>query len=156
MQTLEITNEEKLQCASQYVSYIRSLACRKASREQEIESLRNTLGSTLSTLGIRISKSPSPDAIPNTVIRLDAIIATYEMELAEYVQGLEQFIQAIDQLEPLHAQVLTLHYVDGLEYLEVAERIGYNISHVYRLRAAALIALYDVMPYEWRFAKDDS
>ena len=52
--------------------------------------------------------------------------------MAEFDSGLENSIitEALDKLSDNHKQVLTLHYIEGLKYREIAERIGKPIGTV--------------------------
>ena len=61
---------------------------------------------------------------------LENVGGSYEM--AEFDSGLENSIitEALDKLSDNHKQVLTLHYIEGLKYREIAERIGKPIGTV--------------------------
>ena len=83
---------------------------------------------------------------------LENVGGYYEME--ENGSGLDNSIitEALDKLSDNHKQVLTLHYVDGLKYREIAERInkpiGTVMSRINQAKAKlkgnnALIAMFE-------------
>ena len=61
---------------------------------------------------------------------LENVGGYYEME--EFGNGLDNSVitEALDKLSDNHKQVLTLHYIEGLKYREIAERIGKPIGTV--------------------------
>ena len=61
---------------------------------------------------------------------LENVGGYYEME--EFGNGLDNSVitEALDKLSDAHKQVLTLHYIEGLKYREIAERIGKPIGTV--------------------------
>lgn len=51
----------------------------------------------------------------------------------------DEIVSAINELEnPDHRQVLTMRYIDGLEFIEIAQELGYSLDWVWRLHRAAL------------------
>ena len=61
---------------------------------------------------------------------LENVGGYYEME--EFGNGLDNYVitEALDKLSDNHKQVLTLHYIEGLKYREIAERINKPIGTV--------------------------
>lgn len=156
-----ITDEAKIVKALAYVDHIRDLSIRKHQREAEIETLRGELGLASSALGDRVFVSPSADAIPNAVIRLQELIKVYCTDLSEYVDEIKAFSILLSRLKPTHHRVLSMRCLNMLSYSKIASKMGYSKRTIYRIRDAALIALYEVMPEYWRSsvipnAKDDT
>ena len=54
---------------------------------------------------------------------------------------LRAVLAALRELEPLERAVLQLCAVDGLDYPEIAERLGIGVVEVERLLASALLAI---------------
>ena len=61
---------------------------------------------------------------------LENVGGSYEIE--DFDNGLDNSVitEALDKLSDNHKQVLTLHYIEGLKYREIAERIGKPIGTV--------------------------
>lgn len=145
-----ISDDGKLFRARQYAEHIKELSIRKAGREEEINHLRGEMGLSVGALGDRVCTSPSADAIPNAVIKLQELIADYVIDLSEYVDEIQQFICCLDKIDPKQAQALRSRYIKLLMWRQIADDMGYSMQHIYEIRNDALVALYDVMPEFWR------
>ncbi len=79
--------------------------------------------------GIR-SHSNSKTTYTGDNVFLENVGGYYEME--EFGNGLDNSVitEALAKLSDAHKQVLTLHYIEGLKYREIAERIGKPIGTV--------------------------
>ena len=91
------------------------------------------------------------DAIPDGVAALLDLIAETVAEIAEYAKMQRQAEQAFEQLPRIeYEQVLKMHYLRGKDWGTIAAELNYSYAHVMTLRRAAIIALYEVMPCEYR------
>ena len=106
-----ITDESKLVKALAYAEYIKDLSVRKENREAEINHLRGEMGLSVGALGDRVVTSPSPDAVPNAVIKLQDLICEYVTDLAEYVDEVRGFIGCLDRIDQRQARALHSRYV---------------------------------------------
>ena len=145
-----ITDESKLVKALAYAEYIKDLSVRKENREAEINHLRGEMGLSVGALGDRVVTSPSPDAVPNAVIKLQDLICEYVTDLAEYVDEVRGFIGCLDRIDQRQARALHSRYVRLLMWKQIADEMGYSEQRIYQIRECGLIALYDVMPEVWR------
>ena len=145
-----ITDEGKIVKAQAYAEHIEDLSYRKLNREGQIDHLRSELGLTSGAIGDRVSTSPSADAIPNAVIKLQDMIREYVAELSEYVDEIHRFTQYLAQLDRIEEKVLWLRYVGLCRWGQIADQLGYSQRQLYRIRDHALVALYGVMPEPWR------
>ena len=145
-----ITDEAKIIKALSYAEHIKDLCIRKADREEEIEHLRGQMGLTSGALGDRVSKSPTDDAIPNAVVKLQELIGEYVTDLSEWVDEIHRFTQYLAQLDRIEEKVLWLRYVGLCRWGQIADQLGYSQRQLYRIRDHALVALYGVMPEPWR------
>ena len=61
---------------------------------------------------------------------------------AKAAQALAEILKAIDAVpEETQRSILTLRYIEGLDWLRVADRIGYEIANTYILHGKALLAV---------------
>jgi DNA-directed RNA polymerase specialized sigma24 family protein len=60
--------------------------------------------------------------------------------LAEIARKLKEILMAIESVpDEMQKTVLTLRYIEGLDWLPIAERIGYEISNTYIIHGRALV-----------------
>lgn len=145
-----ISNYGKLIKALNYAEHIKSLSEQKEIRESEINHLRGEMGLSVGALSDRVVTSPSADAIPNAVIKLQKLICEYVTDLSEYVDEIRVFVGCLDQLDCKQAKALHARYVKVMMWKQIAAEMGYSKARIYQLREDGLIALYDVMPEFWR------
>lgn len=103
---------------------------------------------------VRVSSTPSPDAVPNAVARHIELAESIEAIAGDVTRRLAEAHEAVSRLDGLEAECLTLYYLDGRRptWEWVAGRMNYGVSRVYDIRAAALLHLYDLMPARERDA----
>ena len=117
---------------------------------EELESLATGLKGVDYTRDV-VKVSPSNDAIPNAVIKLDSLKSEYVEELDGYLGEQARAHEALSHIEPLLAELLTLRYLEGKPWAEVAERMLYDEDHVRKyLHETALVALHPYIPHPWR------
>lgn len=99
----------------------------------------------------RVGGSPSQRPIEEAVMRLDEQRAQWEANRAAYgaeaVDASNRIARLEDKSEVL---ALTLHYCDGMEWRDVAARMGYSEQRIYQIRESGVTHCYDVMPHGWR------
>jgi len=73
----------------------------------------------------------------------DASIAAREKRelIAKKLAVINDMITSVD--DPELRQIMTDRYLKGLRWEQVAKKYGYSISHLYRLRLRAILALID-------------
>lgn len=142
--------------ADDYARHISNTQKRKTIREAEIKNLDVSMAGTSSTLGERITSTPSPNGVFNAVLRLEGMRKRYSEDLAKYAEELDRFYRDLDYLAPEEALVITRHYLEGAEYHEIADELHYSERTIFRMRASGLVTLYDVMPEHWRRATPDA
>lgn len=136
-----------------YLQYIRSLIHSVKQLKGEIEEVE-ALASGVTGIDysqVRVSSSPSGDRMERLVMRLDALRDEYAAELDGYLAEQREAHACIGRLEQPYAMLLTLRYVQGLPWADVAEAIGYTDAYARtNLHEAALCDLYPHLPRQWR------
>ena len=98
-----------------------------------------------------VRSSPSADAIPNAVARLEGMIADYCVALDAYLDELQDARERVACLcDARHREVLTLYYLSGHSWATVSDKAGYSEIWCKQLRDEALPLVYDHIPPEWR------
>jgi len=145
-------DEWKAEQAAKWLRHIRELKHDIARLEDDIEVQRSlALPSGIDYSRPSVQTSPSQDAIPNAVIRLEESIAQYTTELVGYLDEKQQARECISRLgDARYRAVLSLYYINGHSWETVGEKVGYSEVHCKELRSEALPLVYEVMPREWR------
>ena len=73
-----------------------------------------------------------------------ALGSFYRQKIAELMECQLKIEKAIESLEPIERELIRLRYIDGLEWLEVAEVIHYEWTQTHRIHARALAKLKDL------------
>lgn len=145
-------DEWKAEQAAKWLRHIRELKHDIARLEDDIEVQRSlALPSGIDYSRPSVQTSPSQDAIPNAVIRLEESIAQYTTELVGYLDEKQQARECISRLgDARYRAVLSLYYINGHSWATVGEKVGYSEVHCRELRLEALPSVYDVMPMEYK------
>lgn len=62
----------------------------------------------------------------------------YRQKLEELIVGQLRIEKAIESLNPTERELIRLRYIDGAEWIEVAETINYEWAQTHRVHARAL------------------
>ena len=143
----------RAQQAARYMEHIRSLGSRIRMLQSEVDAQRELMESVrgIDYAGMGGSGSPTADAIPDAVIRLQGLVSDYCTELAGYMGERKAAHEALCRLaRPEQAEALAAHYLRGESWEEVCVSMHYTWQGMMSLRGRALAALWDEMPHEWR------
>ena len=144
-----ITDYAKRIRAEAYCHHIRQVAQRKRDAEELIRGLTTEAGSAAG-ISEHVTTSPSMDAIPNMVARLQDAADKYAADLNAYVQEIDRFCRAINNLTPPGGILLFYRYVELLDCETVATKLNYSVRNVNNLKQKAMVELYATMPTNWR------
>lgn len=146
--------EWKAEQAARWLRHIRDLKHDISRLEDDIEVQRSlALPSGIDYSRPKVSTSPSADAIPNAIIRLEESIAEYMTELVGYLDEKREARDCIAKLsDARYRAVLGLYYINGHSWDGVGDKLGYDRDWCMELRRQSLPLVYDVMPMEWRTA----
>lgn len=137
-------------CATAYLDHVRSLRMRIDSLQEEIEPLREMVGTTMDYRE-RVASSPNPKAFEDAVIRLQGLIADYCTEMAEYVEEQRVAHDVMRGLsKPEYRRALTSHYLGGRTWERCCVDMDYSWQGMMKLRRNAIDEVYDLMPEQWR------
>ena len=144
--------EWKAEQAARWLRHVRELKHDISRLEDDIEVQRSlALPSGIDYSRTKVSTSPSADAIPNAVARLDDAIAQYTTELVGYLDERDEARACIGMLgDARHRAVLSLYYVNGHSWPTVSNIMHYEISWCMRIRDDALPLMYEHLPAQWR------
>lgn len=145
-------DEWKAEQAAKWLRHIRELKHDIARLEDDIEVQRSlALPSGIDYSRPSVQTSPSQDAIPNAVIRLEESIAQYTTELVGYLDEKQQARECISRLgDARYRAVLSLYYINGHSWETVGDKMGYAPDWCRQLRDESLPIVHDVMPTEWK------
>lgn len=139
--------------AKRYMQHIRSLNHSVRMLRSEIDELRDMAGglSGIDYARPQVRTSPSADAVPNAVIRIDSLASELEAELSDYIAEKERAHRALAEVDGLYAELLAYRYLEGKSWADVADALGYSEVHARTvLHDDALAALYPYLPHGWR------
>lgn len=121
----------------QSLEYCRDLALEIADLDRRIDQLRAKAVSRKWPDGLPHSNFAADrlSGIVSKIADLEAVRGPKAVELMELRRGIEI---AMSRLEPTERRLIRLRYFDGLEWEEVAEKMGYCKRHLYRLNSSAL------------------
>lgn len=96
--------------------------------------------------GVRVQTTSTDSKVLQMVVLCNDKRSQLFRKIEEYEKARNERIAAIDRLgEPKLIEVLTLRYVKGLYFWDVASRMKRSESSVYDLHAKALKAMEDVI-----------
>ncbi|MBQ0161431.1 MAG: hypothetical protein KBT28_12520 [Bacteroidales bacterium] len=149
-----MNDEFKQFAAARYAEHVRGVKLRCDALDFDVQSMRESLtgvkGVTYS--GTPLGHGAYGDAIPDGVAKLEQMIVESTTALVEWLDVKREACECFSRLDSKSYALLTYYYANALTWSDTANLLGYKSKeHVQReLKPLALIALYDVMPEEWR------
>lgn len=129
--------------AKQYLKGYKALMLRRESLLREVERMRESLTST--TVQLKedvVTGSGATDRIGSVVPQIVDAEAAIKPELADINERIRGIFAAINAApDEMQKTVLTLRYIEGLDWLAISERIGYEISNTYIIHGRALVCV---------------
>ena len=74
----------------------------------------------------------------------DVLRELYREKLKELIECQLRIEKAIESLTPTEREVMRLRYIDGAEWMEVAETIHYEWTQTHRIHARALAKIKNI------------
>jgi DNA-directed RNA polymerase specialized sigma24 family protein len=129
--------------AKRFLRGYRALLVRRDSLLREIERRRESAtGTTVRLKEINVQGGGASDRMAEDVARIVDDEASLGDALQEIAKRLREILQAIESVpDEMQKTVLTLRYIEGLDWLPIAERIGYEISNTYIIHGRALVEI---------------
>ena len=101
-----------------------------------------------------VTGSANEDRLEEVIDNLDKAKKQWEANLVSYSEQAVDAAARIDKLEDKSEScALTLHYVDGKEWVHVCIQMNYSYDGIMDLRKRAVTHVYEFMPLEWRDRK---
>ena len=127
--------------AKRFLRGYRALLVRRDSLLREIERRRESAtGTTVRLKEINVQSGGAYDRMAEDVARIVDDEESLGDALQEIARKLKEILQAIESVpDEMQKTVLTLRYIEGLDWLPIAERIGYEISNTYIIHGRALV-----------------
>lgn len=145
------TDEFKQYASARYFDHIKELNLRTSVLLAEAAMARDMLelaGVSYDKVG---SGGSDDSAIPNGLAHYFDVCDKVDAELQLITDEVEYARRAIAQLaDERYRGVLTLYYIVGLPWRKVAQKLSFSEPHCYKIRNAALIAMFPGIPYEWK------
>ena len=129
--------------AKAYLQRYRAARARYASLCREINDLRESLtGTTVQLKQDVVTGSGASDRLGATVARIVDMESEISGEAAAVAEILSEVLTAIRAVQDeTQRAVLTMRYIEGLNWQKIAENIHYEISNTYILHGRALSAV---------------
>lgn len=129
--------------AKQYLQRYRAARAQYASLCREINDLRESLTGTTQALRADVVSGSGPsDRMADTVAKIADMEASISGEADKVSAALDGVLAAIRAVpDQTQRTVLTLRYVEGLDWISVQERVGYERTQVYVIHGRALVAV---------------
>ena len=109
-------------------------------RQEELNRLRELIGSHAIDYGERVQTSPSADSIPNEVIRRAELEADISRKTERFLQLKHKIIIEIQLLDnAVYVNILYKRYVEYKSLEEIAVEMNYSYIHIKRLHGYALL-----------------
>ena len=127
--------------AKRFLRGYRALLLRRESLLREIERLRESLtGITAPLKDDPVQGSGAADRMADTVARIVDAEEALNPALTEINDRIREILAAIDSVpDEMEKTVLTLRYIEGLDWITISERIAYEISNTYIIHGRALV-----------------
>ena len=128
--------------AKRFLRGYRALLIRRDSLIREIEQRRESAtGTTVHLKPIMVTGGGGAyDRMAEDVARIVDAEDTLSDALAEISRKLKEILQAIESVpDEMQKTVLTLRYIEGLDWIRIAERIGYEERQTFVLHGRALV-----------------
>lgn len=142
--------QRRVDQARAWLSSVRKLsgyvAALEASVKAQLDAADNLRG--LDYSAVRVTKSPSPDAIPNAVIAHMEAAEALEAIAGDAKDRLADAAQRVSRLEdPFEAACLTWYYIRGVDTWErVCVKMGCGYEWIMKTARRALLHMYEYMP----------
>jgi hypothetical protein len=129
--------------AKRFLRGYKALILRRDSLLREIERLRESItGTTVALKEDVVSGGGASDRMGATVAQIVDAEEALKPVLAEITKSVGEIMSAIDSVQDeMQKTVLTLRYIEGLDWLKIQERIGYEERQTFVIHGRALVTV---------------
>ena len=129
-----------LENPKEYLWQLRRLEVCIEQRQEELNRLRELIGSHAIDYGERVQISPSADEIPNEVIRRAELEADISRKIEKYLQLKHKIINEIQSLDnAVYVSILYKRYVEYKSLEEIAVEMNYSYIWIKKNHGKALL-----------------
>lgn len=127
--------------AKRFLRGYRALLVRRDSLAREIERrLESATGTTVRLKEISVQSGGAYDRMAEDVARIVDAEGTLNEALKEIDKRLREILQAIESVpDEMQKTVLTLRYIEGLDWISIQGRIGYEERQTFVIHGRALV-----------------
>jgi len=127
--------------AKRFLRGYKALILRRDSLLREIERLRESItGTTVALKEDVVSGGGASDRMGSTVAQIVDAEEALKPVLAEITKSVGEIMSAIDSVQDeMQKTVLTLRYIEGLDWISIQERIGYEERQTFVIHGRALV-----------------
>ncbi len=93
------------------------------------------------------SQIPAGSHVSNTKNKMDEALIKSEELMSRYsftIKEIDELDMAMESLRPIYKQVISLRYIDGLEWGLVSAEVGYSERQCKRIAKAAIARIADI------------
>ena len=76
--------------------------------------------------------------VENSIVKIQSTIEETRSDIVELVMLEGEFTEAVSELPVMERRVLTMRYVDGRGYRQIANALGRSVDHVFKIHRRAL------------------
>lgn len=132
-----------------YLTTLRSMASEMRMKEERIEALRALADGVRSLSCERISGGKKRDLV-DIENELEELLEEYAGDLSRYASDIAEGYR-ICPSSNIPRYICWAHWVEGLTWGEVANKVGYSRDHVtHKLCQQGVEEIYDHLPLQWR------
>ena len=126
--------------AKTFLRRYRGLVARRESLQRMIdEAYERAMSCTVRPKEVQVQSSPMGDRLAEDVARITDATAQLEETKAQITGALREILAAIEAVpDETQKAVLTLRYVEGLDWIRIQEKIGYERTQTLVIHGRAL------------------
>ncbi|MBR1691591.1 MAG: hypothetical protein IJ711_02320 [Lachnospiraceae bacterium] len=134
---MEQTQVKDTRKIKKYLKSLQSLQAEISDTEQQLAQLRQSRmhPSVRSDGEVRDKSCKDLSGYAAAVADLEQTLLCYRYRR---MVELKRVMQTIEKMDSKEAQVIRLHYLRGMNWQRVADRMGFSESHIHRIHAKAL------------------
>ena len=147
-----VSEMDGIEKAKRYLERVRALTDTIETLREEVRELEQSIdGVGAMNYEGRVSSSPSPDRIPQMVIRHNEALIRLHERIMQRTDESRKVIEQIAELEkPLHVTILNRRYIWGWSLELISIKTNYSYSHIANEHRIALQEFFE------RFLKGES
>lgn len=150
MDELERYRHDQARAWLEHVRALRVAVSRSQAMVEVMERIADAVGG-VDYSRERVDGGAGARPIEEAIMRLEDQRAQWAANRAAYgAEAVDASNRIAALADPNEVLALTLHYLDGETWEQVAYRMGYSEQRIYQIRESGVVHCWEVMPLEWR------